>query len=97
MADEPTLSIVIRQDFTHTITQVDPGPPQLTEIEDGTFTVGGSVFTIIPTGAPEDAIAFTMQVLTATDMTLFVAEDVFDFNEDGTETPATRTAIFVKR
>lgn len=98
-----TLFVVLRSDFTYTLTEVDPGPPQVTNVESGTFTVTGggaggvgALLTLTPTGLPPD-LSLTIQALTATDMTLFNANDVFDFNDDGTETPASLTAVFVKR
>lgn len=91
-----TLSIVLRQDSTYTLTEVDPGPPVVTDVKNGTFTVVGGVLTFTPTGFPADA-PLIIQVLTATDMTLFNATEMFDFNADGTETPASLTAVFVKQ
>ncbi len=103
IADGVALSVVLRQDFTYTLTETDPGPPQVVDVENGTFTVVGggaggvgALLTLTPTGLPAD-LSLTIQVLTATDMTLFNANDVFDFNDDGTETAASLTAVFVKR
>ena len=91
-----TLTITFGQDFTYTVTDVDPGPPEVIETENGTFTVIGGAITFTPTDMSADA-PLTIDVLTSTDLTLSNANDSFDFNDDGTETPASLVAIFVKQ
>ena len=90
------LTFVVRNDFTYTVTQVDPGPPsQVTFTEDGIFAVNGSVLTLTPDG--EDPVAYEIVTLTSTALTLFLADDEYDFNDDDNDTPATLTIVFVKQ
>ena len=91
------LTIVFRSNLTYTLTEVDPGPPQVTEIEDGTFTVIGTVLTVIPDADPGDVTALEIVTLTSTTLTLFQADGEFDFNDDGIDTPAAFTIVFVRQ
>jgi len=84
--------ITFRQDGTYTLTTTDPG--QAVEVEDGTFTVSGSTLSLI---VPGEVSALTIQALTSTAATLFQADDEYDFNDDGTETPATVTVVLAKQ
>ena len=96
--DGLVLTLVFRDDFTYTITE-DEGPPEGVEVENGIVTVteGGSVLTLIPNNAPDEAEDFVIETLTSTDLTVSVASTTFDFNDDGTETPASLAAAFVKQ
>jgi hypothetical protein len=96
---EPGTSGVItfRADFTYTITFTEVGPPQVTDVEDGMFTVMGSVLTITPDDAPNDPSNLDIQQLTATSATLFQADDEFDFDDDGDDEPATTTVMLQKQ
>ena len=96
IADGLVLTLVFRSDFTYTITE-DPGPPEVVEVEDGIVTVAGSVLTLIPDSAPEETEDFTIQTLTSTDLTISAPNTSYDFNDDGTETPASLTGTFVKQ
>ena len=96
ISDGLVLTLVLRNDFTYTITE-DPGPPEVVDVEDGIVTVTGSVLTLIPNSAPQETEDFTIQTLTSTDLIVSVTNSSFDFNDDGTETPASLTATFVKQ
>jgi hypothetical protein len=84
--------IEFRQDGTYTLTTTDPGEP--TEVENGTFGVSGSTLSLTVFG---ETSALTIQALTSTAATLFQGDDEFDFNDDGTETPATTTVVLAKQ
>ncbi len=98
-AIEPGTSGVItfRADLTYTITFAEVGPPQVTDVEDGTFTVMGSVLVITPDDAPNDPSNLDIPELTATSATLFQAVDEFDFDDDGNDEPATTTVMLQKQ
>ena len=96
IADGLALTLVFRSDFTYTITE-DPGPPEVVEVENGIVTVAGSVLTLIPDFAPDEAEEFTIQTLTSTDLTISAPNTFYDFNDDDTETPASLTGVFVKQ
>ena len=98
-AIEPGASAVItfRADLSYTITFTEVGPPQVTDVEDGTFTVMGSVLTLTPDDAPNDPSNLDIQQLTATSVTLFQAVDEFDFDDDGNDEPATTTVMLQKQ
>ena len=96
ISDGLALTLVFRSDFTYTITE-DPGPPEVVEVEDGIVTVAGSVLTLIPDAAPDEVEEFTIQTLTSTDLTVSAPNSSYDFNDDGTETPASLTGVFVKQ
>ena len=88
--------ITFRADLSYTITFDDVGPPPVQEVEDGTYIVIGSVLTITPDDAPGDPSDLEIQALTSITATLFQAVDEFDFDDDGSEEPATTTVMLEK-
>lgn len=91
------VTAVFRADLTYTFTFVDPGPPVVTEVENGTYSVTGSVVTVVPDNAPGDPSDLEIVSLTSASATLYQAIDEFDFDDDGTESPATTTAVLVRQ
>jgi hypothetical protein len=71
-------------DYSHTLTEPGGEP----EVEEGTATVDGNKITMIPDGAPEDAITFTY-TLNEPFLTLVSDDETFDFGTG--DVPATLT------
>ncbi len=89
-------TLVFRNDLTYSFTQVTPGPPLETYTEDGIYAVTGSVITFTDDADPLDPTVAVL-TLTSTALTLFLADDEYDFNGDDNDTPATFTLVFVKQ
>ena len=89
-------SVVFRQDLTYTIAFQDAGPPVVSESENGTYMVTGSSLTITPDNAPLDVTTLEIQSLTSNGVTLYQADDDYDFDDDGTDDPATTTVRLEK-
>ncbi len=96
---EPGVSGVVtfRSDLTYSIVFEEVGPPMVTDIEDGTFTVTADVIRITPDDAPGDPSDLEIVSLTATTLTLFQADDEFDFDDGGIDEPATTTVVLQKQ
>ena len=92
-----TLSIVFRNNFTYSVAQLITGPPQEDYTEDGTFTLRGNVLTVTDDADPLDPAVIEIVTLTSTALTLFQANDEYDFNGDDNDTPASWTLVFVKQ
>jgi len=84
--------IEFRGDGTYTLTLAGPG--EAPEVENGTFSVSGSTLSLIESG---EVTALAIQALTSTAATLFQADDEYDFNDDGFDTPATVTVVLAKQ
>ena len=89
-------TITFRQDLSYTLTFQETGPPPVTDMEDGTFSVAGDVLTIVPDDAPLDPSDLEIQSLTSTTARLFQADDEYDFDDDGFDEPATTTVVLQK-
>lgn len=89
--------VVFRQDLTYTITFTETGPPMVTDVEDGTYAVAGDVITIVPDNAPGDPSDLEIVSLAGTSLTLLQSDDEYDFNDDGTDTPATTRVVLQKQ
>ncbi len=97
IADGGSLTIVFRNNLTYSLTQVIVGPPSANYSEDGTFTVNESVLTVLDDADPLDPTAIQIVTLTSTALTLFLANDEYDFNGDDNDTPASFTLVLVKQ
>ena len=91
-----TASITFRENLTYTLTFVEA---QVTDVEDGTFSVSGSTLTLVEDDDPTlDPNLLTITSINSTSATLFSEDDEqFDFNDEGEETPATLTVSLQKQ
>ncbi len=92
-----SLTIIFRSDLTYSVTQVIAGSPPENYSETGIYTVNGSVLTVTDDTDPLDPTAIEIVTLTSTALTLRIADEEYDFNDDDNDTPATLTIVFVKQ
>jgi hypothetical protein len=86
-----SMSITIASSGAYTITVTVPG--EAPDVETGTATAANGVITATPSAPGEDPEVIQIRSLSGNDMTLYFADEEFDFNDDGTETDATLTVV----
>lgn len=87
-----TLLLNIQSNGTYTSTMTFPNDPP--ETETGTVNFQNNIVTVNPPG--DDPFAMTY-VLVDSILTFMRTDSEFDFDDDGTDEPATETIIFVKQ
>ncbi len=80
--------VTLKSDGDYNLALTLPGSEP--EVEEGTATVDGNKITMIPDGAPEEAITFTY-TLNEPFLTLVSDDVAFDFTQTGNDVPATLT------
>lgn len=83
-----SVQVTLKSDGDYNLVLTEPGGTP--EVEEGTATVDGNKITMIPDGAPEDAITFTY-TLNEPFLTLVSDDVAFDFTNTGNDVPATLT------
>ncbi len=90
-----TVTVTFGEEATYSVTETEYGDGGM-ENESGTYTVSGSILTTVEMieGQVGDTEEMTI-VLNGNSMTLTMS-DMWDFNDDGTETPAVLVIGFTR-
>lgn len=90
-----SLEFEVQASGTVTITQTEPGGPTTSESGSIGFDTNDVDFLLLQVDGDSEVVAFLFTLVGST-MTLFEADSPFDFDDNGSEDPASLTIVLVK-